>query len=105
MREIVDRILHEEQSARSAIEQAQERSRNIVLKAKEESASIIQEAVNKAEELVRDNKEQSERNFLADKERIIREAKESAGSSRSGREKDIPGIAREIFRKIITIKG
>ncbi|MCX5666513.1 MAG: hypothetical protein NT036_05705 [Candidatus Omnitrophica bacterium] len=105
MREIVDRILQEEQSARSKVEQAQSQSRDIVLKAKEEALLLIQDAVNKTEDLARNKKEDSEKAFLIEKDRILGEAKESAALSRSQREKDIPKIAGDIFSKIITIKG
>ena len=105
MREIVDRILQEEQSARSNVERAQNQSQEIILKAKEEAASLIKEAVNKAEDLAANKKEDSEKAFLAEKHKILNDAKDGAALSRSQREKDIPGIAAEIFSRIITIKG
>ena len=105
MREIVDRILQEEQSARSRVERAQNQSRDILLKAKEEAISLIQDAVDKAGDLAQNNKEEAEMSFLAEKERILKEAKDGAALSRVRREKDIPKIAGDIFLKIITIKG
>ena len=105
MREIVDRILQEEQSARSSVERAQNQSEGIVLKAKEEAKSLIQEAVNKAEDLAQNNKEEAQMSFLAEKDRILKEAKDGAAFSRSRREKDIVKKAGDIFLKIITIKG
>ena len=105
MREIVDRILQEEQSARSRVERAQNQSRDIILKAIEEAASLIQDAVDKAGDLAQNNKEEAETSFLVEKERIIKEAKDGAALSRSRREKDIPKKAVDIFSKIITIKG
>lgn len=105
MREIVDRILQEEQAARSRVERAQNQSQEIILKAKEEANLLIQEAVNKAGSLANKNKTQAEKNFLAEKEMIIKEAKDGAAQARSRREKDIAGIAKDIFVKIITIKG
>jgi vacuolar-type H+-ATPase subunit H len=105
MREIVDRILQEEQSARSRVERAQEQSQDIILKSKEEAKSLIQEAVDKAKDLAQSNGKEAQLSFLAEKDRILREAKENAALSRSRREKDIVKIARDIFLKIITIKG
>jgi vacuolar-type H+-ATPase subunit H len=105
MREIVDRILQEEQSARSKVELAQAQSQDIVLKAKEEASSLIKDAVNKAKELSQNNEERSEQSFLAEKDRILKEAKDGAALSRSRREKDVAKIAADIFSKIITIKG
>ena len=105
MREIVDRILQEEQSARSRVERAQNQSQDIVLKAKEEANSLIQDAVDKAGDLAQNNKEEAEMSFLAEKERILKEAKDGAALSRSRREKDIVKKAGDIFSKIITIKG
>ena len=105
MREIVDRILQEEQSARSRVERAQNQSQDIVLKAKEEAASLIQDAVNKAVDLAHNNKEEAQKSFLAEKDRILKDAKDGAALSRSRREKDIPKISGDIFLNIITIKG
>ncbi len=105
MREIVDRILQEEQSARSRVERAQNQSQEIVLKAKEEAISLIEDAVRKAEALARNKKEDAEQAFLSQKGKILGEAKEGAALSRSQREKDVPKIAGDIFSKIITIKG
>ncbi len=105
MREIVDRILQEEQSARSRLERAQNQSQDIVLKAKEEALFLTQDAVNKARDLAQKNKEEAQKSFLAEKENLLNEAKESAALSRSRREKDIVKIAGGIFSKIITIKG
>ena len=105
MREIVDRILQEEQSARSRVERAQDQSQDIVLKAKEEALLLIQDAVNKAKDLVQSNKEEAEKGLLIEKERILNEAKDGAALSRSRRDKDIPKIAGDIFSNIIAIKG
>lgn len=105
MREIVDRILQEEQSARSRVERAQNQSQDIVLKAKEEANSLIQDAVDKAEDLAQSNKEEAEKSFLIEKDRALKETKDGAALSRSRGEKDLVKIARDIFSKIIAIKG
>ncbi len=105
MREIVNRILQEEQSARSRLERAQSQSQDIILKAKEEALLLTQDVINKAKGLAQRNKEEAQNKFLAEKENLLKEAKESAALSRGRREKDIANIAGDIFSKIITIKG
>ena len=105
MREIVDRILQEEESARSRVDAAQNQAQNIILKAKEEAKILIQDAVNKARDMAENKKEEAEKSFLAQKENILKEASDSMAVARGSREKDIPEIARNIFLKIITIKG
>ena len=105
MREIVNRILQEEQSARSRLERAQSQSQDIILKAKEEALLLTQDIVNKAKDLAQKNKEEAQNKFLAEKEDLLKEASASAALSRSRREKDIANIAGDIFSKIITIKG
>lgn len=105
MRQIVDRILQEEQSARLEVERAQTQSKDMVLKAKEEAACLIQEAVNKAEALARNKKEEARKDFLAEKDKILKKAKDDAALLRSKRSEDIPKISGVIFSKIITIKG
>lgn len=101
----MDRILQEEQSARSRVERAQNQSQDIVLKAKEEASSLIQNAVDKAKDLASKKKEDAEKSFLIEKDRILKEAKEGAALSRSQRDKDIPKISGDIFLKTITIEG
>lgn len=105
MREIVDRILQEEQFARSRVERAQDQSRDMLLKAKEEASFLIQDAAAKAQGLAQNNKKKAEESFLVEKERVLGEARDSAALSRSRKEKDIPKKAWDIFSKIITIKG
>lgn len=105
MRQIVDRILQEEQSARSEVELAQNQSKDIVLKAKEEASSLIQEAVNKAEDLAGNKKEEARKDFLSEKDKILKEARDGAALSRNKRSEDIPKISGDIFSEIITIKG
>jgi len=102
---MIDRILQEEQSARSGVERAQKEAQDIVLKAKEEAGAIIKDAINKARELAESRKEEAEKSFLAEKEKILKETKDNIVLSRGSRDKDIPEIAGKIFSKIITVKG
>jgi len=101
----VDRILQEEQSARSSVERAQNQSQEIVLRAKEEARSLVKDAVDKAEGLARKSKEDAQMGFLAERERMLSEARESADLSRSRKEQDIAKTARDIFLEIIKVKG
>lgn len=104
MKEIVDRILDEEKSARIRIEQAQSQADAIILKAREESKSLIEDTVKKAEESASQKKEQSRNTFLSDKDRMLKETSDNVSLSRGNREKDIPKIAHKIFSRVITIK-
>ena len=105
MREMIDRILQEEQSARSQVERAQKEAQGIILKAKETSGILVQDAINKARDLAESRKKEAEVNYLAQKEKVLTQAKDDIALSRGSREKDIPEIARKIFSKIITVKG
>ena len=105
MREIIDRILQEEQFSRSRVEQAQKQAQDITLKAKKEAGILIQDAINKAHNLAESRKKEAEKNFHAQKEKILTETKGSIALAKDSREKDVPEIARKIFSKIITIKG
>lgn len=105
MREIIDQILQEEQSARSRVEQAQNQAQEIVLKAKEEAKSLIQDEVNKAKDLAKSKKEEAEKTFLAQKDKILKETIDGIALSRGKKEKDIPKISGDIFSRIITIRG
>lgn len=105
MKEIVDRILQEEQLARSRVEQAQAQAHQIITAAKEEAASLIQRSVNDAKDLAESRKEAARKSFLEEKESILKGIKDDVALSRSKKEQDIPAIAAKIFSKIITIKG
>jgi len=102
MKEIIDRILNEEESARTKIEGSHSQAQALILKTKEEAESLIKEAVDSANGLARGKTEESEKAFLAEKENIIKETKAAVESVREARNKDIPKIVNEIFLKIIS---
>lgn len=104
MKEIVDRILQEEQSARSRIAHAQSQADAIILKARDESKSLIEDAVERGEKEAAQKKKECENQSLADKEKILKETREKASLSRNQREKDIPNIAHKVFSQVLTIK-
>jgi len=104
MKEIVDRILEEEKSARARIEQAQSQADAIILNAQEESRSLIEDAIKNAQTSASQKKEQCENVFVADKDKILKETKDNALFSRGNREKDIPDMAHRVFSRVITIK-
>jgi vacuolar-type H+-ATPase subunit H len=104
MKETVDRILKEEESARTRIENAQFEADSIILKAREESKSLTEDMIYKASSRADLKKEEEERRFLSEKERILKEAREDAAIMRKEKEGDIPRIAEEIFLDITNTK-
>jgi len=104
MKETVDRILKEEESARARIENAQSQADSIILKAREEAKSLTEEIINKALSQADRKREEQEKHFLSEKERVLKEAREDAALLRKKREGDISRIAEGIFLDITTIK-
>lgn len=104
MKETVDRILQEEEKARKKIKQAQLQAETIVLSAQDRSRDLIEKAVHAAEKEAAEKKEESERKFLTNKEKILKEILEKSSLSRAGKEKDIIKKAHDVFSGVITIK-
>ncbi|MEI8349941.1 MAG: hypothetical protein WCI77_07285 [Candidatus Omnitrophota bacterium] len=103
MKEIVDEVLQEEESALRLVEQSKSRAQETLTKAKKEADDFIGQEALKLKDSIREKKDQAQRSFLAEKERIIREIKESSIRLRQNKEKEIPALARKVFSQIIAI--
>ncbi len=104
MKEVVERILREEEAARAKIEKAREEAEDIILRAKKGSRELIEERIRSAKDSAEKGREESERAFLSEKEKVLRETRDKSAALRKAREKDIPEIARRIFSRIMHIE-
>jgi vacuolar-type H+-ATPase subunit H len=104
MKEIVDTILKEEEQARKRIEKVRLEAQDIVLKAQKDSADFTEQTITEVNTLAEKKKNDSLEEFIAQKEKVIREAREQFSAKRQAKNKDIPGFAQKIFSRIIEIK-
>ncbi len=103
MKEVVDKILKEEEQARKRIEKARLEGQDIVLKAQKDSQNIIEEALTQVNALVEKRKKESWEEFVSRKEKVLRDIREQLSAQRQAKNKDIPGIAQKIFSRVIEI--
>jgi len=101
MKEIVDRILREEEFARKKIENADKEGRAMVSQAAEESRKIIKDAVARAGLSAQEKKEQAHKAFIAEKEKALGQTREQISGKIEARSGDIPAIAGKLFSRIV----
>lgn len=105
MKQIIDRILKEEEDSRRRIEAARLEAENIVLLAKKEAKKNLEESLEKSLKHVHEKKEEFHNAVLMDKDRVLRETKEANAALRKKREGIIPELARKVFQRVIGINA
>ncbi|MDD5155391.1 MAG: V-type ATPase subunit subunit G family protein [Candidatus Omnitrophica bacterium] len=105
MKEIVEMVLREEEEARARIEKAKAQAEGIINEARKEAALIIEETLTRVKELSIQKAEESQKQFFSEKENALKAARQESAALRKSREKDIPGIARNVFLRLINIGG
>ena len=103
MKEVVDKILKEEEQARKRIEKARLEAQDIISRAQKESRDITEEEIIRLNLLNDEKIKNFEKEFIAEKEKIIKEIQAELSAKRQARDKDIPEIAQRIFSRIIAI--
>ena len=104
MKEVVQRVLKEEECARVSLEKARGEANGIIVKAKKDSEALVVETVNQVKESIAQRITESAQEFLAEKENVLAASKQQAAALRKAREKDIPDISRKVFLEIINIE-
>ena len=104
MKEIINQILKEEETARGIIEKAREDAQNLVQNAQKDSKNLLDKILVDIKNTSSQKQKEAENKFLAEREKALTEAKNSGIIMREAKGKDINPIAREVFLKIIDIK-
>lgn len=104
MKDVIEKILKEEERANKILQDAKEEAERIVKDAKAEKQTIINQSIIEAENFSQKQKEGSEKKFIAEKEKAIKEAKTEILAIRDKKDKDISEISKKVFSQIITIK-
>lgn len=97
MKKIVDMILKEEKEARMKTEKAKRDAEAIVARAKKESLNLIQAAIEEGSNMASQKNEESQKAFIAEKNKILQEAKEKHREFIKTREKNIPSMVKKVF--------
>jgi vacuolar-type H+-ATPase subunit H len=99
MKEMVERILKEEEAVRRQVDEANLEAKRMIAAAKFEAETILSEALAAAQEAGRQKIERAEKDFLAQKEEILIEAKKEAQRLSAASQDKAAAIAGEVFRK------
>lgn len=103
MKDIVEKILKEEETASKLVEKSRLEAENIIFKAKKEAMDLINDITLKAKEEAQKKKIDTDRECISKKAKVLQEIKMDLSSLREKRERNIPELARKIFYQIIKI--
>jgi vacuolar-type H+-ATPase subunit H len=104
MKEIVNEILKEEDAARKVIEKTRLVAEEIVADAKNKAKSYLEKAETDLKQFLAQKQASAEKQFLTEKEKILKETEEESIRLRKSWEKDIPAIAKNLFSQVISKK-
>lgn len=101
MKEIITKILQEEEVTRTQVERARAEAAETVARARGRGAAMVEAALAEAKAEAQKRREEAMRVFIEEKGKIITETKRQAAEARGKREQDIPRMARQIFSRVI----
>jgi F0F1-type ATP synthase membrane subunit b/b' len=104
MKEIVDQVLKEEELARQNIQKAREQAEQIVDQARKSVQAILDEKVEATEDSCDKKNVQAEKDFIAERDRTLQQAREQSLRWRLEEEKAVDEIARKVFSCITRIE-
>ncbi len=102
MKEIINEILKEEESARKVIEKTKIEAERIITEAENQARAYLEKAQAELKHFLSQKEETAEKQFLAEKEKLLKETEEENIRLRKSWEKDIPAIARKLFSQLIS---
>ena len=103
MKNIIEMVLKEEDAARTRIEQARQDAEVAIARADKEAQDIVSRTAAELKEAVRVKREETQAEFLSEKETDLKAASEEYAGLRKKRERDIIPVARKTFLQIIHI--
>jgi len=101
---IIDKIIKEEEQARQNIDSAKAKATEIINEANKEAKRRSEEIISSADSIAKDKKQQTEKTFVEEKNKIIEKTKEEAIKLRQQKEKNMSDIADKVFAEIISVK-
>ncbi len=103
MKEVIERILQEEQDSKRKIEQARLQAERIVSEARTQAGKILEESAEQSRVSALERQKAVRTECLAGKESMVNGAREEYAALRISKEQNIPSVARTIFSEIISL--
>ena len=104
MKEIVDKILQEEQAARQRLEASRKAAESMLLEAKKDSQDIIQRSLREATETAAGRKAAAWEQMAREKKESLDKTRIEVGNKSEALKKDIPAASRKIFLQVVDIQ-
>ncbi len=102
MKEVIDKILKEEEAAKKTIEDAEKEAVRIKTEAKTKALNIIEKKQKEVKDFISKRSEEMKKTFLANEKTEIEKIKNNMDEFIKKSEKDIPTIADKILKKIVS---
>ena len=104
MKEIVDRILKEEQEAQGRLIQARQDAERMVTQAKKEAQAAVERSAAETEEFVRKRRADTRQQLLLEKEKALADTRSQVSARAKSREKSIAAVAQSVFTRVMDIQ-
>jgi len=104
MKDVVEKILREEERANKILNDAKEESERLIKEAKKEKEAIVSQAILETDNFSAKQKEDSKKRFFSEKNAALEEAKKNIHAIREKKENEIAEISKKVFSRIIDIK-
>ena len=102
MKEMVEKVLSEEERARELVNQAREEAGEKTREAQEEASRILDEARQEGQQLIRDAQQEARRRAEERFEAAMRQADEEAGRLKQEKAVTLDGTVKEVVDFLIT---
>lgn len=103
MKEAVSQILKEEELARKQVALAKLEAEKLIASAKKEAAEIVSKASQEAKALFRQQLKTVEQEFLEEREKLLKTAKDEVSAKTEKFYEGVDTIANEYFLKVIHV--
>lgn len=105
MKEIVARILKEEEDTRNAVLNGRQEADRMLAEAREKARQELEKADAEAEAVAEKEKARAKNDFLAERRKILDASRKEIADKKAQRQKDIPGIAGSIIARIFSVES
>jgi F0F1-type ATP synthase membrane subunit b/b' len=104
MKDVVSRILKEEEQLRARLAEAQTQAQQMVAQAKKQEKELLDSASSELKAAAERSRAEAERTFQAEKDKALADTRNEAVELREKRARDIPQLAEQIFNRVTEIR-
>jgi len=101
MKDVVNRIIKEEEAARILVQEAKAKAEQDIERARKEAKDILGKKAFEVKESCRNRKKAAEETFRREKETMLKKLREQMAVRRNELEKDVDRLAGEIFDRLV----